>query len=341
MRFSIYPTDTSEVIEDVLDLAGNGGDRLVFTSLHIPESENLKKYLDFLKAQVAHGFTFFADISPLALERLSLSYNTISTLEKYGIVGLRLDFGFSLDEIRQIAKSGIPIAVNASTVDEQLIDALKTCNLVGWHNYYPRPETGLGEVYFLRQSALFTERGLPLYGFIPGEKNFRAPLYKGLPMLESQRYKNAYRNFLEIQHLCPKCEIFCAEGAVHKDHFEWIRLFEMENVLTLPLSYIDNVLAPKLLNHVFTIRKEETDFSVRLEGTREAINAEKFLQGECRAYGSVQMDTALFARYQGEIHIMTRDVCLTDAQTRVAEIAEPYKKLVDFITGGSKIRFVV
>jgi hypothetical protein len=340
MIFSIYPTDKNETRAEVLAVAAQCGEKLLFTSLHIPESENLKNYLAFLKeCYEKDGFTFFADISPLALERLSLSIADVGTLKAFGIVGLRIDFGFSLDDMKKLAAGGLKIAINASTVAEAVVDELKEHNLIGWHNYYPRPETGITERFFLAQSELFLSRGIPVYSFIPGEKSFRAPLHLGLPMLESQRYKNTYRNFVEIKKLCPASEIVCAEGALYPRHSQWINRYEQEGALTIPLTFTDEAAAGRLLNNTFNVRVEETDCSWRLENTRSSAEPGQIIPAETCARGTLQMDLKGYGRYQGEIHIMTKDRPLNNLQARIAEIPESYKALVDFISGGQRVQF--
>ncbi|MDR1470060.1 MAG: MupG family TIM beta-alpha barrel fold protein [Spirochaetaceae bacterium] len=339
MLWCVYPTDEVSAREMVFDQAQKYGGNVLFTSLHIPESEGLKAYVDYLREKHEKGFTFFADIAPLTLKRLDISVDDLRDLRQAGIVGLRIDFGFSHAEIKRIAESGLRIAVNASCVTEADIEALALPDLAGWHNYYPRPETGLSRDFFLAQSALFKERGLPLYSFIPGERQFRAPLFMGLPMLETQRYKNAYRNFLEIAYLSPESAVVCAEGTLYEEHASWIQQYEQEGVLTVPLASVDGALKKTLFDREFTVRPELTGISLRLEGTRGVVKPEKALQGETRARGSIQMDGALWGRYEGELHLMQKDMPLDPRSIRVAEIPDPYKAIAGFIRPRQKIRF--
>ncbi|MDR1852684.1 MAG: MupG family TIM beta-alpha barrel fold protein [Propionibacteriaceae bacterium] len=332
MLYSIYPTDELDTREEVLNQAGSG---LVFTSLHIPEA-GLGSYVEYLRAAHRRGFTFCADISPLALEKLGIGIGELGRLREVGVELLRIDFGFSSDEIRLIAGQ-IPIAVNASTVSETELDGLAEFRPVGWHNYYPRPETGLSADFYVSQCRMFTERGLELYSFIPGERSFRAPLHLGLPTLEVQRYRNAYANYLELARLVPQARIVCAEGALLARHLEWIRAFET-GVLTLPLVEI----APNaefLLEGTWRIRVDQADASWRLEGSR-SNRTPQILNASVRERGSIQMDLPSIGRYQGEIHIMRRDLALSQWQARVARIASPYVDLVDAVVAGGEVRFV-
>ena len=71
--------------------------------------------------------------------------------------------------------------------------------MVGWHNFYPRPGTGLSADYYVRQSRLFTERGLRLFAFVPGEVTRRAPLHRSLPTLEEHRHRDAYTSAVRLR----------------------------------------------------------------------------------------------------------------------------------------------
>ncbi|MDR2860441.1 MAG: MupG family TIM beta-alpha barrel fold protein [Elusimicrobiota bacterium] len=341
MIFSIYPTDEKSVQTTVLENAERQKSDLLFTSLHIPESKGLMDYLDFLKnLHKEKGFSFFADISPLAFERLNLKIEEAQKLGEFGIEGLRIDFGFNIEQMKQIAKSGLKIAINASTVSEQTIKNLSKFNLIGWHNYYPRPETGLCEEFFISQNALFEKYEIPLYAFIPGENHFRAPLHLGLPTLENQRNKNACLNFLELALKYPKIKIVCAEGGLYQKHLNWISDYENNDIITLALSYADEKIFETLNDKVFNVRIEKTDFSWRLENTRSKIVPSKFDCAKNRSKGSLQMDTEKFGRYQGEIHIIRKDLQPNEWTTHIADISKPYRDILDFPLGGKKIKFV-
>jgi len=342
MLFSVYPTDAEADRTDVVKTAAkHSTEKMLFTSLHIPESEGLLAYGQWLaKMHHDYGVTFCADISPLTLEKLALAIEELGKLREWGIVMFRIDFGFSTDEVRRIAASGdYPIAVNASTVNEKFIEELSGIKLVGWHNYYPRPETGISVAHFLSQNRLFLDRDLPIYSFIPGERSFRAPLHLGLPTLEEQRFRNTYLNYVELKRLCPETKIVLAEGTPYAQHMNWIEAFERQGVLTVPLVACDKGVE-FLFDHDWPIRVEHTDYSWRLDGSREARQPAMIINADTRQRGSVQMDLAGYGRYCGEIHIMKKDCPLNHLQARIADIASPYEGLVDVMGPDTPLRFV-
>ncbi len=342
MLFSLYPTDPIEVRRAVVAAARyHSAERALFTSLHIPEADDLASFADELR--VLHerdGLTFCADISPLTLERLGVGLDEVGVLRDWGIRWVRIDFGFDVDQIARIAEVGdFLIALNASTVSDVELDALAGIPLVGWHNYYPRPETGLSVEFVRRQNALFTARGLDVFAFVPGERTFRAPLHLGLPMLEEQRHRNAYVNYLQVAHALPEARIVFAEGVPHPEHLAWIEHYEETGEITVPLTGVGNAAAA-LLEQPWRVRVEETGISERLEGTRGLPTPASWVNADARERGSVQQDLPGYGRYAGETHLMLRDAPLDPRQARIADIAAPYRGVVARLRLSRSVRFV-
>lgn len=340
MLYSLYPTDPDQTRDAVVAAVRAQADRLVFTSLHIPESRGLREFGAYL--QLLHesdGFEFCADISPATLEALGLGIEDLGLLRTWGVRSVRIDFGFDAAQVRRIAGVGpFQVAVNASTADAALLDELDGVPLVGWHNYYPRPETGLGEDFFDRQNGLFASRGLALYSFIPGEVSFRAPLFLGLPTLEVHRHRNAYITYLQTRTRQPAVRVVCAEGVLHDEHLRWIAHFEQTGEVTLPLVSVDPA-AEYLKGRSWRLRPEGTDSSFRVEETRGATMPGRIVNADVRGRGSLQVDLAGYGRYAGEIHLMHRDLPLNHLQAFVGCIAQPYLGLVDVLRPGMTVRF--
>jgi hypothetical protein len=341
MVFSIYPTDPPAVIQDILQSAADCRNKVLFTTLVGADSTNLGKYLEFLKEQfIQNGFTFFMDVTPVIISKLGLTVNNLGSLQNYGVAGLRIDTGFSLRDMGFIANSGLATALNASTCDEKTCAEMAPLKPLGWHGFHSRPETGITIQYYLSQNDLCRKFSMPIFTYIPGEIQFRGPLRLGQPTLENQRQKNAYRNFVEIKHLCPESEVVCSEGTLHPAHLRWIQTYETEGVLTVPMIFYDRTIIPFVTGKTFLIRPEETDFSWRVDNTRTGLDPLQVVQGEMRTKGTLQMDLRTYGRYQGELHLMKRDMRLNSNQVLVAEIAAPYRSFVDCIKGNMKVKFV-
>ncbi|WP_323986800.1 MupG family TIM beta-alpha barrel fold protein [Microbacterium plantarum] len=356
MLFSIYPTDAAEtrrtVIDQVLATApssspapgasgGSGDERMLFTSLHMVDTGELAAFGEVLRA--AHdddGVTFCADVSPVALEYVVAGDEGWGWLARRGITMLRLDYGFDADEIDRVAEaSGCRIAVNASTVDVAFLDELAGLPVVGWHNFYPRPETGLTASFLVAQSRLFLDRGMPVLAFIPGERELRAPLHLGLPTLEEQRHHNAWRSYLQLRRLVPEAVVVCAEGAVADDHAAWIAEFEATGTVTLPVVGLD-AAASVLLERPWRLRVEEAAASFRLDETRGSIRPSRIRNADARERGSLQVDLDAYGRYRGEVHLMRADRPLDAGQARIGEVAAPYRGIVDDLRPGQTVRLI-
>lgn len=341
MLFSLYPTDDPDVRAAVVAAAVRDPGAPVFTSLHIPESRGLRAFGDYLRElHVTHGLTFCADVSPGTLELLDIELADAGLLRDWGVAMVRIDYGFGAEQIARIAEvGGYRIAVNASTVTPAELDRLDGLDVVGWHNFYPRPETGLSADFFAAQNAMLRERGLDLYCFIPGERTFRAPLGLGLPTLESHRGANAYLNHARVLAACPDATIVCAEGAPFDAHLAWIEHRERTGEVVLPMAGLDASVA-FLLDGSWRLRPEGTDYSHRIEGTRQPRTPERVVNGAVRPAGSLQLDLAGMGRYHGELHLMRSDRPLLAGQALVGEIAAPYRALMDCLQPGDPVRFV-
>ena len=123
----------------------------IFTSLHMPEDDIdvlKEKFLEIANAAKQLDMDLMADISGKALEKFSFPF-----LLQSGVTGLRMDFGFGAHEIAAYSQK-MKIALNASTLTAEFLATLKDhhiCleNIEAWHNYYPRPETGLDKEMFI------------------------------------------------------------------------------------------------------------------------------------------------------------------------------------------------
>lgn len=341
MFFSLYPTDSDAVRDAVVAQADEVGASTLFTSLHMPESDDLRRFGAWLERQHRErGVTYWADVSPATLERLGLGVDDAGLLARWGITGLRIDYGLAPEQARRLAQAGpFRIAINASTVDEVELDALADLEPVGWHNFYPRPETGLDAHFYRAQSALFVERGLEVVSFVPGETTLRAPLHLGLPTLERHRGRPSYAAAMELRRLCPQTQLCCAEGTLLPEHVGWWQHVERTGEITLPLVGVD-AAAEFLLDATWTLRPEQTGVSQRLEGTRGRPLPARVRNGSTRASGSLQMDLDRYGRYAGEVHVMVADRPLDPGQVRVADVAAPYASLVSGLEGRDRVRFV-
>lgn len=84
------------------------------------------------------------------------------------------------------------LGINASTISaEELHEwmelGLKTNNIEAWHNFYPRPETGLDKDFLIERNKFLKSIGITTMAFVPGDGELRGPIFAGLPTLEKHR----------------------------------------------------------------------------------------------------------------------------------------------------------
>ncbi|MGL5042283.1 MAG: MupG family TIM beta-alpha barrel fold protein [Culicoidibacterales bacterium] len=341
---SLYPTDSQEAIAAILAQAELLNVELFFTSLHIPEATGLAEFIKLLgRLHEDKGYKFFADISPLTLERLNIPITDIWVLKQAGIYGVRIDFGFSLAEIIAISKTGLEIAINASTVTDTELKTLAPIGIIGWHNYYPRPETGMSLAFFLQQEALLAKYGVPSYAFMPGVNYLRAPLHLQLPMLEQQRFADPYVNFMLLAKKYGVAKIFIAEGTLDLQSLEAIKAYKDDNIITLNVDWIKADVGQKLLAQEYYVRIEQTDTSWRLEDTRGLVKdlAPRALYPMgMRTIGDIYMDNNEYGRYAGEIHFIHTNMAGDKRCNHVGAISILHHQLLAILDRRPKIKLI-
>ena len=142
---------------------------IYFTSLHIMEEfskdygKRAKNLLEILKKA---GKKVMVDISSRGLETLGYTSLEQFALET-GVSVIRCDFGIQEEEMLRASKY-CALAVNASTLDYQYAARLREAGARIWavHNFYPRPETGLDEEFFMERNRCLKELGIKTAAFI-------------------------------------------------------------------------------------------------------------------------------------------------------------------------------
>ena len=199
---SFYLNDP--LAEQRIELAGKMGVKRAFTSLHIPEESGdlASRAMKLLQLAKECGIEVYADVSLRTPAHLGLA--SLYELKTLGVAGLRLDDFFDHDMILGLAQE-FKLALNASILFEDEVQALldgglKADQLLAWHNFYPRRETGLSDLFFQKQNELFKKLGIPVCAYISGDGEKRGPLFEGLPTLEEHRDMDPFMSALELFH---------------------------------------------------------------------------------------------------------------------------------------------
>ncbi|WP_017437270.1 DUF871 domain-containing protein [Saccharococcus caldoxylosilyticus] len=350
--FSFYFSEPLEQIEKKFQQASAYGCTELFTSLHIPE-DDLDKYHQKLPriGELAKrcGVGVVADVTPSSLTKLGISGERLSALRGWGISGLRLDDGFSMKEAAHYSHQ-IKVALNASTLTERECDELVACSanwgrIEAWHNFYPRPETGLSKETVIQKNQILRRKGIrTIAAFIPGNKEKRGPLHQGLPTLEAHRHMDPLCAYAELVRDCNVDKVFIGDISVTDDALMRIKEFQ-DGVI--PLRYLPLVEQRELLSMVETVHTNRRDAArdvIRsLESRLSFLWPKHLLAPTCtieRQKGSVTIDNIKYGRYAGELQITLTDLPADDKVNVIGRIIEDDLPLLAYVGGGQRFRLV-
>ncbi|MEC0091040.1 MupG family TIM beta-alpha barrel fold protein [Paenibacillus macquariensis] len=316
----------------------------IFTSLHMPEDdiELLKeKLLEIANAAKQLGMDLMADISGKALEKFSFPF-----LLQSGVTGLRMDFGFSAHEIAAYSQK-MKIALNASTLTSEFLATLianHICleNIEAWHNYYPRPETGLDKETFKEKNKWLQAEGITTMAFIPGDGLKRKPLFESLPTLEKHRNQSSFLAYLELEKDCAVDKIFVGDLTLS----EWSQhQFQRYEKGIIPLR-VTKELPYALWDIVHRNRLDAARDVVRSETAR--TDEERFVMTKNiapmhttkRSKGTITVDNYLYGRYEHELQITLTDLTAHEGVNVIGHVIDDDIPLLYYVRkGGSHFSF--
>ncbi|TCK08044.1 UNVERIFIED_ORG: hypothetical protein BDK47_10295 [Anoxybacillus amylolyticus] len=347
LSFSFYLFQSLEQIEETFQLAARLGAKQLFTSLHVSKGQELEEQrkLDRIgQFASCYGIGVVADVTPTVLSRLSADADIAAVLRRWGIVGLRLDDGFSMKEAASLSKQ-VKVVLNASTMTEWECKELVSyqadeSNVEAWQNFYPRPETGLGGETIQAQNQLLRRYGIEAIGaFIPGDAKKRGPLYEGLPTLEAHRNADPVYAYIELTETYGVNKVFVGDLAVSDGvlkRIDWVRSD------VIPIRYRPIVGAGwlSLVETVHTNRRDAARDVIRSVESRRSIawpqEALQPLPPVPRRAGRITIDNERYGRYAGELQMTLVDLPPDDRVNVIGEVIEEDVSLLRFIHGGRR-----
>jgi hypothetical protein len=316
--------------------AANLGVKSAFTSLHIPEEKGdlVKRMIRLLKLAEDYGMEIHADVSLNTLDHLGIGKFT--ELWPLGIKGIRLDDGFDKETVISLSKV-FSLSLNASTLNEDELLAVlgggvEPESLIAWHNFYPRPETGLEEEFFHEQNRMFKKYGIPIFAFIPGAGSKRGPLHESLPTLEKHRLMNPYAAGIElIQHVEG---VYVGDQGTEDNLLENLTAYENLNILTV------RVKSRHLQSGQYKLRPDVSQDVFRLQNTRVTANVEPS-NTVARSLGSITMDNDAYGRYRGEVQICKRNLRANHRVNVIGRVIEEDIPLLALLKPGQTIKLII
>lgn len=294
---------------EYLNILKETGIEYVFISAHIPEmSPSFKEELMVVCNKALElGIKVCLDVGK----------STLSTISLPKVYALRLDYGFSVDEIikmynKQINNDGPIVELNASTIkyNDLLFLKDKGVNLSKIrisHNFYPKKWTGLSAADVIQKNKLYHNLGMNVMIYIPSSNMHRPPMYEGLPTVEVHRNLNIYAILSTLQYLGAD-EVFFGDAYASVSELEIAKKFNYNEAI-IPIVVDSNISIDEkeLLKKVHTNRRDANEYFIR-SSTRNNGRDILPLNTTDRKKYDVTIDNVKFGRYQGEVCIMMTDL---------------------------------
>ncbi len=356
LGISVYPglDNTPEENIALIRRAARLGITRLFTSLHIPEAaggfaEELRALLTEARAA---GMEAISDVAPATLRLFGMTALDPEALAALGIHTLRLDDGFSPEEIAALTKRGgtMRYQLNASTLGEDFLSRLlraepELARLDALHNFYPRENTGLSLRALRQKTRRLQSLGIPVGAFVAtrdGRK--RAPIRAGLPTLELHRGLSVD---LAARHLAALGldDIFLGDARPTEDELAALAATRLRCVALRVVPQTDSEKLRALFDEPFTARADEARDAVRAsEGRERAKRIGCPLLPEntaVRPFGAVTLDNEKYLRYAGELQIMKRPLDADPRVNVVAHVRPEERFLIPCIRPGGSFRLLL
>ena len=350
LGISVYlGNDLNEEFEFYLKKVREIGFTSIFTSLHIPE-EDPQLYKERLQklgaAAKQYNMELMADISPKSLGHLGFTWENAEGLLEWGLTGLRVDYGISEATIVRLSKK-MKIALNASTLTEDSLEKMKqaglhTESIEAWHNFYPRPETGLDRDEFRKVNEWLKQEGVTVMAFIPGDGSLRGPLYEKLPTLEDHRSISPFSAFLDlIENGCVD-KVLVGDLTLTEQSLEQFASYQQGIFLLRAEQATHDKSLLEIVGAVQTNRLDAARDCIRSMESREygliGTRPVKAFNTVARPLGTITVDNEKYERYQGEIQIAKRDLPADEKVNVIGRINEDDRLLLHYMHGGSKFQ---
>lgn len=340
--FSIFMnTDLDDQVRSYIEKMSRHGFEGIFTSMHIPEDDtSLYKQRLVALGEIAQAnhLKLMVDISGDALARSGFSFDNVAALTASGVTGLRMDYHISNEIIARVSQE-ITVSLNASTITQADIDELREKNanfnhLEAWHNYYPRPETGLARDVFVDKNTFLKKNGFKVMAFVPGDSNLRQPLFQTLPTLEAHRGLHPLAALIDMKHMSVD-HVYVGDGGLKEETILQCRQYIQDSTIILratgETSDFTYVMGPHV-NRQDSARDVIRSADARFKQIPEIIPENTIT----RTLGSLTIDNCDYGRYMGEIQIAKRELAADVKVNRVGHIIADDMALLPFIGPGQK-----
>lgn len=348
--FSVYLNEAID--RDYIDRMVAAGFTGIFTSIHIPEDDTTA-YLDRMRdlgaIAKAYDLSLVVDISGTSLHKIGGSFEEIRSIMDLGITGLRIDYGIGFETVASLSRE-IHIALNASTLTAEDLDQLHYYqadlnHITAWHNYYPRPETGLGMGTFKRHNRWLRSTGLRTMAFVPGDDKMRGPIRAGLPTVEAHRSLHPLAGTLDLITNGHIDDVYIGDPAISREAlFQFKEYIEKKRICLRVESASD--AATEQVEWILgdhTNRQDAAALVVRSQESRGQLRSNdqiKAVNTGARQFGAITVDNEGYGRYQGEVQICKVDLPEDEKVNVVGRVTHSDKDLITFIGPGQTFKLL-
>lgn len=315
-----------------------------FTSLHIPEEQvqdYQKEVKELLEACKQHNLHLFVDVGPRTLDKLG--YVSFDELAQSGITHIRLDYGFSYEEIVRLSKQ-FHIVFNASTFMEEDIEALQQLHadftrFLACHNFYPKPLTALSLQKVANMNQRMKQLGMKTMAFVAGDKDLRGPLHAGLPTVEEHRYGDIVLHMLELNKVAQSD--ICLIGDIDVTDDTWKKMEELQEGYVSLHAQIDEAycFVKDMIHHD---RPDSSDYVIRSQESRGYATQGAIISKEAskpRPVGAISIGNEEYLRYSGELEIARKDLDIEPKVNIIGYIDEKDLCYLPYIIDGMGFKF--
>lgn len=344
--FSVYlDAAMNERKREYLQAMQQSGFRAVFTSLQIPEEDaeqKLTRLTELGRECQRLKLMLTVDVSAEALSQLDLSVQHPESLKALGITGIRADDGLNNDELAELSQH-IKLILNASTITEADLRAMKLSgakfsNIQAWHNFYPRPETGISMDFLVKRHNLLSKFGVQDCAFVSGDATLRQPMFKGLPTIEVLRDMAPFSAAMLIMDTGVD-NIFIGDPELSPSARQQFSNYLMHDELTLRVKDVDPTVSKWILRQ-HTNRLDDAEYVFRSAESRSWKLNVAPNHCESRPVGAVILANEQYGRYAGEIDIVKKLLPSDEKMNVVAQVIHADLPLVSRLGPGTIVRLI-
>lgn len=333
---AVYPqkdqADSRSEWKSYMKMAAEKGFNEVFMSLHLPEYtlEEQISLLEELSVEAKKlAMSIMVDIGGWQIKELLEKADYSERVRQAGVEFIRLDYGFSIEQIRQIWEKWKVkgFVINASIFNRAEFMALKEAfygvdekiELRACHNYYPRPESGISYECFVQQNEILYELGIPVYSCIPDHAQPRGPLGAGLPTVEAHRYMDVEQVVRQLSASRGNEGLLAADSCFSEEKLVLIcetakKQRAQDSIWTLPICFEEDISEEEkqiVCGQIHHMRYDSNERILRSQSSRQmAEYAVRIVPRSAyfRKRGMVTIDNQEYGRYSGEVQVVMSDL---------------------------------